>query len=107
MLEILLLTIVLGLWQIVLGRLGGLPAWARSAIRGSLLLVVVAQATLYTWVTWRTRSVPVPEIGEVLFLVQTWTDRTHIGSALLLGAVTLLLGVLSVRRALGHGPRGD
>lgn len=104
MLEILLLTVALGLWQVALGRLGGLPGWARAATRGGLLLVVLAQAALYTWVTWRTRSVPVPQIGEVLYEIQIWTDRTHIASAVVLGAAGALLLGLSIRRAL-HSER--
>ena len=99
MLEILLIVAALGLWQVILDRLGGLPGWVRAAMRAGLLLVVLAQAALYVWVTWVTRSVPVQEIPQVLWQVQTWSDRVHLGSAavLLLAGLTLL--GLSIQRA--------
>lgn len=103
MLEFLLLTVLLGLWLIALDRLGGLPRWARSVIRGALLVVVVLQGALYTWVTLQARDVPVDQIGQTLAQIQLWTDRAHQASAALVGAAALILIALSVRRAL-RGP---
>lgn len=100
MLEFLLLTVLLGLWLIALDRLGGLPRWARSVIRGELLVVVVLQGALYTWVTLQARDVPVDQIGQTLAQIQLWTDRTHQTSAALVGLAALILIGLSVRRAL-------
>jgi hypothetical protein len=97
-LEILSLVAALGLWQVIARRRGRLRGGWLAIVRGALLLVVVAQAALYTWVTWRSRSVPIAEIGQVLGEVQLWTDRTHQASAALLALAAVALLVASVRR---------
>ncbi len=98
MIEVLLVVAALGLWQIIVRRLGRLRGVALGVVRGLLLAVVLVQAGLYTWITWRTRSVPIAEIGDVLHQVQTWTDRAHQASAALLVMAAIVLLVASLRR---------
>lgn len=98
MLEMLLTATAIGLWQIILRRLGRLPAWALALVRGVVLLVVTAQGGLYAWVTWRGRSVPIAEIGPVLAEIQRTSDLVHQGSAAALAVAALTLLVFSVWR---------